>query len=66
MPDGYGSFVGTSQNSFKGMLAGGAPGMRKPGSTEKMAGPGEFVFANASKVVGVWKDGQLVSTADEE
>jgi hypothetical protein len=40
--------------------------MWKPGSTEKMAGPGEFVFANASKVVGVWKDGQLVSTADEE
>jgi len=48
------------------MLADGAPGMWKPGSTEKTAGPGEFVFANSSKVKGFWKDGKLVSTEDVE
>jgi hypothetical protein len=48
------------------MLADGAPGMWKTGAQEKIAGPGEFVFANSSKVEGFWKDGQLVSTEEEE
>lgn len=58
------------------MLADGRPGMWSYTKTTKdvkvvmnrelIAGPGEFVFANSSKVRGLWKDGKLVSTEDEE